>query len=178
MLLPRAHLCLLQIHPGLCFPEPQPGMLHDLGGPNQTQTHTGRGKKTTQNIPDLSSMPSKSWGRRKLLPCLILSPSCMGEGDKRKWLFPHCGRSLSVCFFPIIRVVGPGHSYVFNPTTGCQKDTEALESPLGFPILKLEREERRRAQLPPLYRGSATHSAPVACLSCCPGYEGEHHLPP
>lgn len=77
----------------------QPATLHELGDPKQTQTHAGCRRKTAQKIPDLSSMLSKTWGRRKLLQCLTLSPSHTGEGDTRKWPFPHCGRSLCL-FFP------------------------------------------------------------------------------
>lgn len=33
-------------------------------------------------------MPSKSWGRRKILPCLSLSSSLLGEGGTWKWPFP------------------------------------------------------------------------------------------
>ena len=109
----------LQIHPGLCFPGPQPGTLHELGDPKQMQTHTGCRRKTARA------------GGGESFCYASLSPSHLGDGDTRKWPFPHCGRTLSVCFFPIIRVVGPSHSYVFNPT-GCQKTLKHWKATSDF----------------------------------------------
>lgn len=47
--------------------------------------------RTEEKIPYPSSMPSKSWGRRKLLPCL--SSRLLGEGESWKWPFPADVRS-------------------------------------------------------------------------------------
>lgn len=58
-------------------------------------------------------------------------PQHVGQGDKRKLPLCHCLTMQGLQFLLIIRVAGPGHSSVCNPTR-CQKTLKLWKASLDF----------------------------------------------